>query len=66
MDGRKANTSGEWDELDKEVEKLLRRGDYARAVGVARKALQVAEQNFGSDHLNVAESLIKLAELHRE
>lgn len=55
----------EWDTLTQEVNDLYRAGKYDRAVVVAQKALQVAEQNVGPDHPHVATSLSNLAELHR-
>ena len=40
-------------------------GKYDRGVVVAKKALEVAEQNVGPDHPSVAASLNNLAELYR-
>ena len=40
----------EWETLNKEVMDLYRAGKYDRAVVVAKKALQVAEENVGPDH----------------
>ena len=55
----------EWDILNQEAMELLRAGKYDRAVRVAQKALQVAEQNVGLNHPDVAQSLNNLAELYR-
>jgi hypothetical protein len=44
---------------------LYRAGRHDRAVVVARKALEVAEQNLGPDHPDVATSLNNLAVLYR-
>jgi hypothetical protein len=45
---------------------LYRAGKHDRAVVVvARKALEVAEQNLGPDHRDVATSLNNLAVLYR-
>ena len=55
----------EWDILNQETMELLRTGKYARAVVVAKQALQVAEQNVGPDHPDVATSLNNLAEIYR-
>src|SRR5688572_16562999 len=55
----------EWEILDDEVKSLSKKGQYDRAVVVAKKALEVAEKAFGSNHLNVATSLNNLAELYR-
>ncbi len=44
---------------------LYRSGQYDRAVVVAQQALQVAEQNVGPNHPDVATSLNNLAELYR-
>jgi tetratricopeptide (TPR) repeat protein len=55
----------EWQILNQEVMALERAGQYDRAVGVAQKALQVAEQNVGPSHPDVAMSLNNLAALYR-
>ena len=55
----------EWDILNREVMDLYRAGKYDRAVVVAQKALQVAQQNVGPNHPDVATSLNNLAELYR-
>ncbi len=55
----------EWRLLNEEAVKLYRAGKYDRAVILARKALQVAEQNVGPDHPDVATSLNNLATLYR-
>ncbi len=55
----------EWEILNQEVMELYRAGKYDRAVLVAQKALQVAEQNVGPEHPDVAESLNNLAALYR-
>jgi tetratricopeptide (TPR) repeat protein len=54
----------EWEALTGEVMKLYSSGDYAQAVTVAKRALQVAQQNDGPDHTNVALSLSNLAEIY--
>lgn len=54
----------EWETLTSEVMKLYSSGDYTQGVKVARHALQVAQQNDGPDHPNVALSLSNLAELY--
>jgi tetratricopeptide (TPR) repeat protein len=51
----------EWDTLNKEVMRLNRAGEYARAIRIAQSALEVAEQNVGPDHPDVATSLNNLA-----
>ena len=53
-----------WDVLNDEVVELLRTGKYDRGVAVAKKALEVAEQNVGIDHPDVAVSLNNLAVLY--
>lgn len=55
----------ELDTLDQEVEDLYRAGKDDRAVVVAQKALQVAEQNAGPDHTDVASSLENPAAMFR-
>ncbi len=54
----------EWDILNQETMELYQAGKYDRAVVVARKALQVAEQNVGPHHPAVATSLNNLAGLY--
>jgi tetratricopeptide (TPR) repeat protein len=54
----------EWETLNKEAMSLYRQGSYDRAVIVAKKALQVAEQAVGPDHIDVATSLNNLAFLY--
>jgi len=55
----------EWETLNAEVESLYRQGRYDRAIVVAKKALQVAEQAVGPDHPSVAKSLENMAGLYR-
>ena len=55
----------EWKSLNDEVNSLYRQGHYDRAIVVAKKALQVAEQAGGPDHPDVAQSLNNLAELYQ-
>ena len=55
----------EWDVRNDEVKELYRTGKYDRGVVVAKKALEVAEQNVGPDHPDVATSLNNLAGLCR-
>ena len=54
----------EWDILNDEVKELYRTGKYGRAVVVAKKALEVAEENVGPYHYSVAMSLNNLALLY--
>lgn len=53
-----------WEELNAQVKSLYGQGKYAEAVPKALEALHVAETSFGSEHINVARSLNKLAELY--
>ena len=55
----------EWNIFNQEVKELYRAGKYDRAVVVAKKAIEVAEKNVGTDHSDVARSLNDLAELYR-
>ena len=54
----------EWDVLNKEVISLYQKGQYDRAVVVAKKALDVAEKAGGPDHPAVATSLENIAGLY--
>ena len=54
----------EWKTLNDEVDSLGKQGFYDRAVVVAKKALQIAEQALGPDHPDVAQSLNRLAMLY--
>ncbi|NQU76617.1 MAG: tetratricopeptide repeat protein, partial [Planctomycetes bacterium] len=59
--GISAHAQGsELETLNDEVISLYRQGRYDRAVVVAKKALQVAEQAVGPDHPSVATSLNNL------
>ena len=55
---------GEWETLNQEAMSLHKKGQYKRAIVVAKKALQVAEQKAGANHRDVATRLNNLAELY--
>jgi len=55
----------EWETLNQEVMELYRSGKYERAIVLAKKTIEVAEQNVGPDHPSVATSLNNLAEIYR-
>jgi tetratricopeptide (TPR) repeat protein len=55
----------EWEVLTEEVMSLYQKGQYDRAMVVAKKALEVAEQTVGPDHPSVATSLNNLAALYK-
>ena len=55
----------EWDILNDEVKELYRIGKYDRAVLAAKKAIEVAEENVGPDHPDVAVSVNNLALLYK-
>ncbi len=50
-----------WQNLDARIVALYQQGWYAEAVNLAEEALKMAEESFGGEHVNVAESLNKLA-----
>lgn len=54
-----------WEHLDTKTNILYKRGQYTEAVNVAKEALKVAEETFGSEHLKVAVSLNILAILYK-
>ena len=54
----------EWDVLSQEVVSLHQKGQYDRAVTIAKKALEIAEQSVGENHPDVATSLNNLALLY--
>ncbi len=54
----------DWEALTHEAMKLYNSGDYTQGVKVAKRALQVAQQNDGPDHPKVALSLGNLAEFY--
>ncbi len=54
----------EWEVLNQEVVDLYHAGKLDRALVVAQKALEVAEQNAGKDHPDVVQSLNNLAGLY--
>jgi tetratricopeptide (TPR) repeat protein len=55
------NPLDRWQSLDARVVALYQQGWYAEAVNLAEENLKFAEESFGPDHVNVAESLNKLA-----
>jgi len=55
------NSLDRWQNLDARIVALYQQGWYAEAVNLAEEALKFAEESFGPDHVNVAESLNKLA-----
>jgi len=55
----------EWEILTQEAMELYRKGNYDRAVIVAKKSLEIAEKNVGPDHPDVAISLNNLAMLYQ-
>ncbi len=54
----------EWERLNAEATSFYKQGRYDQAVVAEKKALQVAEQNLGPDHNDVATSLNNLAWLY--
>jgi len=54
----------EWSVLSQTAEELYRQGKYDGAVVVAQKALEVAKQNVGPDHPDVAKSLNSLGRIY--
>jgi tetratricopeptide (TPR) repeat protein len=63
MNGKGAGI--EWEVLNKEVIGLLASGNYEKGRVLAQKALQIAEQNAGIDHPDVASSLNSLAGIYK-
>ncbi len=55
----------EWEELNKQSQKLFKQGSYSEAAKVAQEALEVAENRFGPDHQNVGLSLFVLASIYQ-
>jgi hypothetical protein len=55
----------DWNKLNDEVHALYEQGQYARAIVVAKKALEVAEKTHGPNHPNVASTLENLATVYR-
>jgi len=55
----------EWDILNQEVMELLRQGNYAKAAVLAHKTLDVAVDNVGPDHPDVATILENMAIMYR-
>ncbi len=54
-----------WKELNFKAESLFQQGSYSEATQVAEEALKVAENTFGPNRANVAQSLNNLAGLYR-
>src|SRR5690349_11491119 len=55
----------EWEEQTSRVEQLYQQGKYDEALDLARRALDLAEKEFGLDHSNTAESLNNVAVLYK-
>lgn len=55
---------GNWPALNREGMTLLKNGEYARGVEVAKRAIVIAEQEMGPDHPEVATSLNNLAAIY--
>jgi tetratricopeptide (TPR) repeat protein len=47
----------EWDSLQRHAQNLYRAGDYDRALQIAQRALEMAEEDAGSEDPAVASSL---------
>jgi HD superfamily phosphohydrolase YqeK len=52
-----------WKKLDDKAKALYQQRRFSEAISVAKEALKVAEDKFGSNHSNVATSLNNLAGL---
>ena len=60
-----SGAGAEWERLAQESARQYRMGNYANAVEVARKMIEVAEKNVGQEHPDFATSLNNLAEVQR-
>jgi tetratricopeptide (TPR) repeat protein len=49
-----------WDKLTAEFVEQFEEGQYARAAATARSAYELAESMFGPNHINTADSMLKL------
>jgi tetratricopeptide (TPR) repeat protein len=58
------NQEALWNELNANFKALYQQGRYSEAAKVAKEALKVAEETYGSHHPNVATSLNNLAALY--
>ena len=54
-----------WSKLNDQVVAFFRQGQYSEAAEIAKEALRVAEETYGTNHRNVATSLNNLAEVYR-
>lgn len=57
--------SQDWDKKNDEVESLYNQKNYEAAEKAATVALEIAEKNYGPQHINVAKSLNNLAMIYR-
>ena len=55
-----------WEHLGTKANILYKRGQYTEAANVAKEALKVAKEIYGSGHSNVASSMYNLAILYRK
>jgi len=51
----------EWDKLNERAQTLFKQGRYVESIEVAKDALKVAEETFGSEHPKVATAMVVLA-----
>jgi len=56
----------EWDILNDEAFKQYQEGNYSKAILIAKQALEIAVENVGPDHPDVANILENMADLYRE
>ena len=59
-----AAQSVEWQRLNQEATTLFQQGNYDQAVGVAKKALGIAERDLGPNHPDVATSPQNISALY--
>ncbi len=55
-----------WEHLGTKANILYKRGQYTEAANVAKEALKVAKEIYGSGHSNVASSMYNIAILYRK
>lgn len=64
VNGVSEESRGEWENLARRVVQLHDQAKFSEALPVAKKALDIAEQNFGPNDAHVAISLNSLANIH--
>jgi tetratricopeptide (TPR) repeat protein len=51
------NAESRWDAVNQKMFSFIKQGDYKQALQVAKQSLEIAEKDYGPNHINTAKSL---------